>query len=442
MENTVCTPKSRSFSGTTVTLPTHIAGNAALKAPIAAFCDYAKELGLEFTAGEGGIALWEDPQLVEEACDITITEDGITVSAATVKGFHNALAILLGEIRGSGTAFSVETGHIAEAPDMPYRGLMVDLARQKHGYAYILRYIDLCYRNRATHLQLHFADDESFTLPMRAFADLSTEGKTYTKEELAIVRAYAQSRGIVLVPEIDVPGHTSQFCLKYPALFGTQNVLPADNEVFEALRQIFTELLELFPDSPLIHIGGDEAAIARWENCEKTQAYMRENGIANIHEMYAEYIRIVTDMILEMGRTPVVWEGFAKEYNDRISKDVIVICWESYYQPAYDVAAAGFTVINCSWKPLYIVTPDTHWTPEEILGWNPWNWQHFWEKSVAYPDGYSIDPATSHVLGGQICAWGDRLAHYEDWEKGAKEELELIAQRLPALCKRLIDLDA
>ena len=102
---------------------------------------------------------------------------------------------------------------------------------------------------------------------------------------------------------------------------------------------------------------------------------------------------------------------------------------------AQDLAAAGFTLINCAWKPLYIVTPDTHWTPDEIMGWYPHNWQHWWDKSVAYPDGYTIDESYP-VLGGQLCAWGDRLAGYTDIIKGCDEELALIAERLPALCKR------
>lgn len=138
-------------------------------------------------------------------------------------------------------------------------------------------------------------------------------------------------------------------------------------------------------------------------------------------------------MIFALGCTPVVWEGFRKEYNDRISRDVIAR--ESYYQPAYDLAEAGFTLINCSWKPLYIVTPNTHWTPEEIPAWHPHSWQHWWEKSVAYPDGYTID-AKYPVLGGQICAWGDGLVNYTDIDKACREELALIAERLPALCAR------
>lgn len=146
-------------------------------------------------------------------------------------------------------------------------------------------------------------------------------------------------------------------------------------------------------------------------------------------------------MIFDLGKTPVVWEGFGKEYNDRISKDVIVICWESYYQTAIDLAKSGFTIINCSWKPLYVIWHGRHWSPEEIMAWNPWRWDHWWEKSYAFPDGYEIPKDATTVLGGQLCAWGDFLREYDDWKTGAEEELVLLEERLPALCKKLINLD-
>jgi hexosaminidase len=141
-------------------------------------------------------------------------------------------------------------------------------------------------------------------------------------------------------------------------------------------------------------------------------------------------------MILSLGRTPVVWEGFSKEYDDRIDKRTIVIAWESYYQLAPELAEAGFTLINCSWKPLYIVTPDTHWTPEEIAALDPWQWDHWMQKSPAYNYGIRID-RSKPVLGEQLCAWGDRIAGWENPEEGIRLEMELVSERLPALCRKL-----
>jgi len=406
------------------------------------FKTYAKDaLGVDFIAGKDGVRLHTDGSLPAEGYRMTADETGVDLYASSGVGMHHALSALLERIGQEDDRLTVPAVDVTEAPDCSYRGLMVDLARQRHPLEYLLKYIDLCWKNRASHLQLHFTDDQSFTLPLNCLPALATEGRTYTREEIAELNDYAAKRGIILVPEVDIPGHTAQFFRKYPEIFGTAGVLPACQEVFDILRTIYAEVKQMFPHSPWIHIGGDEAAVGNWDKCERTQAYMKAHGIADLEEMYAEYIRIATDIILELGCTPVVWEGFAKEYNDRISREVIVIAWESYYQPAYDLAAAGFTLINCSWKPLYIVTPDTHWTPDEILGWHPHNWQHWWNKSAAYPDGYTIEDSYP-VLGGQLCAWGDRLAGYTDIIKGCDEELALIAERLPALCRHTWNLKA
>lgn len=448
------TPVSnRNLKGNTVLIEPFIWAEEEFYVPVETFCEYARKNGFSIAKGEGGIEIVKNSTLNKDECRILITSQGIFINVQSVKAAHSALSVLLCELKMGENGIEAEESEINEAPDMFYRGLSVDLARQWHGPEYVLKYIDLCYMNRATHLQLHFTDDQSFTLPIKSFPLLSTEGRTYTKDDIAGFVKYANSRGIILVPEVDIPGHTEQFCRKYPEFFGTLsteqntgnaeflfNILPADEKIFEALKLIFGEVAEMFPDSPYIHIGGDEAAVGCWEKCARTQSYMAKNGIKNIKEMYAEFIKKVTEMIFALGRTPIVWEGFAKEYNDRISKEVIVIAWESYYQPAYYLAEAGFRLINCSWKPLYIVTPDTCWTPDEIRAWDPWSWQHFWEKSAAYPNGFSIDRSYDKVLGGSICAWGDRLQFYDDWKKGADEEYELVSERLPALCEKLINL--
>ena len=401
------------------------------------FTEYAeKDFGTEWAVGDGGVFLRFNPNMGDEGYRLIIEDNVASLFASTKKGMHNGLADLLSRLSESEGLFITESADVSESPDCSYRGVMLDLARQWHPLPYLLSYRDLCWKNRASHFQLHFTDFQSFTLPVNAFPRLSTEGRCYTRNEIKTLVGYADARGIVLVPEVDVPGHTTQFFVKYPEIFGNNGVLPACDEVFCALRKIFSEVIEMFPNSPMIHIGGDEANINSWLNCERTQNYMKTHGISDVKEMYAEYIRILTDTVLEMGRTPVVWEGFSKEFNDRIDKRTIVSEFESLYQPAYDLAESGFTLINCSWKPLYIVTPNTHWTPEEIAALDPWKWDHWWEKSVAYPNGYRVDRKYP-VLGEQICAWGDAIAGWDNWEDGIIKERELVAERLPAMCKKL-----
>jgi hexosaminidase len=177
---------------------------------------------------------------------------------------------------------------------------------------------------------------------------------------------------------------------------------------------------------------------------------MQKMGYENFDETYAEYIATVTNMILDMGRTPIVWEGFKKEYNDRISKKVLVMVWECAYQMPEDLIASGFDIINTSWIPLYILPQPDYmphlprwWSVEEVDAWRPWKWKHFLPVSKATPNGYDIERNDEKIIGGMLCAWGDRLKGFNkgDLIDGLDKELRLLTERMPYLMNRLIAID-
>ena len=375
-----------------------------------------------------------DNTLEAEEYRITVS-DSVTIFASGNISLNHAFASLVQLTDSDGTLKKCE---ISDKPDFPYRSFMVDVGRQTHPIKYILDYLDLCWLYKLSYIQLHLSDDPGVAVPVKSFPNLATEGRAYTPEEIEQINLYAKERGISIVPELEVPGHAEQFMKKYPEIFGSLNIVSACDEVFEALYKIYDDIIELFPYSKYIHIGGDEASIGEWQSCERTQRYMKANNISSIDEMYAEFVKKVTDYILSKGKTPIVWEGFGKEYNDRIDKRVIVVSWENYYQTTMDLAKAGFTLINCSWQPLYIVTPIKYWESKDILEkWNIYNWQHWWDKSKAYGDiGITVGETDVNLLGAQLCAWGNELASYEDYEKGCKEEYDLVKDRLPALAEK------
>ena len=147
-------PKSKQILGEAVVLPAAISADAEFKQAVDTFCEYAAQNGISFTNKDGGITVKKDPTLAKEGFCIHITEGGAEVSVADLKAAHGALSVLLCEIKKEDGGFGIAQTVIKEEPDMFYRGLSVDLARQWHGPEYILKYIDLCYMNRATHLQL------------------------------------------------------------------------------------------------------------------------------------------------------------------------------------------------------------------------------------------------------------------------------------------------
>ena len=135
--------------------------------------------------------------------------------------------------------------------------------------------------------------------------------------------------------------------------------------------------------------------------------------------------------VLSLGKTPIVWEGFPKEGSDRIPKETVVISWETHYQMPWDILASGFSVINASWKPLYIVpgmalSSNINWQEKDILDWNVYRWQHWWDQSEAYLNPITV-PETDQVIGSMLCAW----------EMSFEEEIGTVMSRLAAMSERV-----
>ncbi len=391
---------------------------------------------------EGGIVLTRDKSLSAGEYKIECRAEGVTVSASDDDGITYALATLHQIIRSEKGELSVPSYTIKDKPDSSYRALMVDLARQWHPYETLRDYIDICYIYKIKFLHLHFTDNESYTLPSEAFPRLSTEGRSYTKEQIKELNEYALARNIELIPEVDIPGHAVGLTNAYPELFSNKD---ADGNYVDAtiicagkaglidnLQTLYSEVISMFPNSRYIHIGGDEANISTWESCPDCIAYMNENGISGKYPLYTRVIKNITDMILSLDKTPIVWEGFPKEGAEEISRDIIVTAWESLYHLPNDLIEEGFTITNSSWKPLYIVPP-THfgvpggrWYPSDILDWNIYTWMNWWDQSAAYEKPIVIEP-TDQVIGGTLCAWEN---DYETDIVRIKENLGALSERL------------
>ncbi len=399
------------------------------------FCDRVHHVVFRHSAENAGITAVCDTALPTGGYTVTARDGHVSVTARDDTALSYAFATLLLAFEKTDDGLMCPEMTVEDAPEAPWRGLMVDLARMWHPIKYLYDAIDLCWLYKISRLQLHFTDDQSFTLPTDAFPRLATQDRTYSKAELGALAEYARERNVTLVPEVDLPGHCTCYNEAYPEIFGTNGIMCAEEKTFRALETILDEVIALFPDAPYIHLGGDEAAIAKWDECPGCVAYREAHGLENVHALYAHYLQRMTDYVLSKGVTPVIWEGFSKEYNHMISKDVIVVAWESYYQLAPDLLEGGFTIFNCSWKPLYICTPGKYWSPAEILDWNIYTWQHWWPNSIASKHDIVV-PDTAPVLGGQICAWGDQIADSPSNESSCRVEFALIRERIPALAEK------
>jgi hexosaminidase len=406
----------------------------------------AKKLfDLTVSDGENGIVLRNNPELVNEEYRISALNGAVIIEAAGADGINNGIATLYQLISVDGGIITVPSCQINDKPDSPYRALMIHIPSHIRSLGEVLHYIDLCYLYKIKFIHLHGADNVAYCFPSKRFPRLENHGHNFTWDEIDIIKKYCAERNVEIIPEIDVPGHAKYLNMTYPELFSDTPIegdpVPTivcigKNGVFDNIKALFAEVMEMFPESRYFHIGGDEAQISALDNCVDCRRYMKEHGIANVKELYTHSIKILTDMVIDMGKIPVVWEGFPRDGAEQISRDVIVTAWESLYHLPNELLEEGFTVTNSSWMPLYIVDPKGYhgqfvkggrWQPEDILSdWDIYTWKNWWDKSAAYEKPIVVEP-TDKVIGATLCSWS--------W--GYDIDYPPIKENLPAMSEKI-----
>ena len=442
------TPKKAEKRAEPCSFQASVCGGAAFEEAISAFVDYAQKLGVDFERKEGGaICVQADAALAAGAYRLDVQETGITLFAQDITGAHHGFATILQLLQPADeAAFTMPLGYVEDAGDCEYRSLMVDLSRVWRSFDYLLHYVDMCYFYKVATLQLHFTDSQSFTLPSKAYPKLSTKDRHYTFEEIAQLVSYALERGVDLVPELDVPGHSAAFREAYPRLFCHADIIPYQENAIRAVQTLFREICAMFPYSKYIHIGGDEADLSQWTSCEECSAYGKSKGLETAEEWLADFICEMASVVFEEGKTPIVWEGFKPAVNSMISKDIPVMSWENFYQLTPDLLDAGFKVINCSWNPMYIFMPCAdRCSLRDSYDWTIYQWTPVHPKSPYIGSTLEIQP-TDAVMGGQLLVWSDGiLSTYPDDPEKISEcivlENDELIRRLPYLAENTWNID-
>lgn len=381
---------------------------------------------LPVTRGRTKISLTLDSGMRVGEHRISIVNGGIAIQGKDSGAVANGCASVTQMAYAGGGEVAI--GEVRDRPDVEFRGLLVDVARQWHSIETLKDIVTLCWLYKINYLQLHLTDDQSFTFPSEAFPLLPTQGRTYAKKDLAGLVEFARARGITIIPEIEMPGHGGQIVSKMPDLFQAHKLHHATlnfakSEVRDALKKLILEVMEVF-DSPYMHIGGDEADLAHVHEVPAFQTALKDKGLDHPQELFRDFINEMNGAVVQAGRKMIVWEGFAPGGKVPVSKDVVVQNFESAYYPPDRMAKDGYTLINASWKPLYVVN-DRNWSPEEIYRWNYRRWEHFIEAFPSFR-GIQLGPEAK-VLGAMMCAW----------EQPQEREIPSLRLRLPAMSERL-----
>ncbi len=239
---------------------------------------------------------------------------------------------------------------------------MIDMGRNPHSPETLRQVVDMMWFYKANYLHLHLTDDQLFSWPSKVFPKLSSKRAGWTVDDFIALEAYSQARGVTIIPELDVPGHSTILRREYPKIFGeTTTDLATSPDAETGVETLIAEMLTVFKATPYFHIGGDEAG-----------------GVSSKDQR--DFINRLNTFIKAQGKRTIVWEGpNLGEGDNKVSEDVIHINWNTVNFPAQKMLDAGIDVINAAWNPLYVVDhyPRTMFTTVDVERCYAWSRQRF-----------------------------------------------------------------
>lgn len=378
----------------------------------------------------------EADTLKPEAYRLSVSRRNVQVVGADAAGVFYGIQSLLqlfppqiyNKVRQRQTEWTAPCVTVADAPNHPWRGVMLDVARYFFDKEFVKEYIDKMAVYKLNKLQFHLVDDSGWRIEIKKYPrltqvgawagpDANRLGGYYTQDDIREIVAYAAVRGVEVIPEIEFPAHVLSAVVAYPWLCCTQeqHQVPVQHFIsrdllcagrpstYEFLANVLKETVELFP-SKYICIGGDEAVYTRWEQCPECQALMKREGLKKASELQGYMTNVVADMMKKYDRTVIGWEEIIMR--GKVNSPVVALFWHNVADTIH-ATREGHKGILTPCSSLYIDFPESN-TPGEVKAatWQP-------PRSVkdCYLTPVNDYSATSTVLGVEASLWSDQFIH-------------------------------
>jgi len=259
----------------------------------------------------------------DESYRIKIKGDRIELSAPEERGIFHGLETLFQLLEKDVEGWYVPELEMQDAPRYPWRGLMIDVSRHWIPKSVILRNLDAMAAVKMNVLHLHLTDHQGFRIESKVYPklhEMGSEGNYYTQQEIREILDHAADRGIRIVPEFDVPGHTASWFTGYPELasdegphviykgiIGDAIMNPANEYTFDFLNELFGEMTALFPDT-YFHVGADEPRDEDWTTNPAIQEFMKSQGFSDNHALYAYFNQHLYEIVQGHGKRLLGWD--------------------------------------------------------------------------------------------------------------------------------------
>ena len=268
---------------------------------------------------------------------------------------------------------------ISDAPRFPWRGLMLDITLHWMPMDVVLRTLDCMAAVKMNVFHMHLTEDQMFGIESKVFPrlhEVGAEGNYYTQEDIKRIIAYADQRGIRVVPEIDVPGHCTAMLKAYPELASVKRdyelqryfgVFDPSLDVtkaytYEFLEKLFTEMSQLFPDE-YFHIGGDENTGKDWDRSPAIKAYMQKKGMKTYRELETEFVQRLLPILKKNGKKMMGWDEILRP---GVPHDIMIQSWRGT-ESLVNAAKKGYTGLLSTGYYIDLIQPtDFHYLVDPI----------------------------------------------------------------------------
>ncbi|KAA6458647.1 hypothetical protein DYQ86_19010 [Acidobacteria bacterium AB60] len=361
----------------------------------------------------------------DESYTLAITPQAATLSAATDVGAMHGMETFLQLVTMASDACQPPAVTVDDAPRFRWRGFMLDVSRHFEPIDVIKRMIDGMVIAKLNVFHWHLSDDQGFRAESKKFprfTEAASNGQFYTQDEMRDIVAYARARGIRVVPEFDIPGHTSSWLLAYPEIGAGEDIKalptvfgipqaeldPSNEKTYKFLDTFIGEMAQIFPDD-YFHIGGDETAGKGWLENPRIAEFMKKQDLKTPADLQAYFNRRLLPILQKHGKKMMGWDEIL---NPALPKDIMVQSWRGEASLSQG-AGQGYAGILSA--PYYL---NIQKTAAEMFLADP------------LPASTTLNAEQQKlILGGEACQWGEHI-HAETVDSHVWPRLMAVAERL------------
>jgi hexosaminidase len=339
----------------------------------------------------------------DESYSLEVSDNQAALKAATVIGAMRGLETFLQLLEGDREGYFIRAVSIQDKPRFRWRGLLIDVGRHFEPVDVMKRNLDGMAAVKLNVLHWHLTEDQGFRVESKRYPKLhqmGSDGLFYTQDQIRDVIAYARERGIRVMPEFDMPGHSTSWLVGHPELGSAPGPYkierkngifdpaldPTREETYKFLEGFLGEMAALFPDD-YIHIGGDENEGHHWSKNEEIKAFMRAKSIKDNHALQAYFNQRVSKILSRLGKKMIGWEEIL---HPDLPKDTVVHSWRGPASLA-EAARKGYNGILSAGFYIDLMFP---------------TWQHYRVDPVP-SDSALTKEELARILGGEATMWGE-----------------------------------